>query len=44
MNVNSYCNDNTSSLKKRVLGFVFAEKGLIADLSLQGPKINKIAK
>ena len=35
---------DTSSRKRPVLGFVFAEKGLIADLSLQGSKINKIAK
>ena len=32
------------ALKKPVLAFAFAEKGLIADLSLQGSKINKIAK
>jgi lipid-binding SYLF domain-containing protein len=33
-----------SAMKKPVLVFVFGEKGLIADLSLQGSKINKIAK
>jgi len=27
---------------KPILGFVFAEKGLIGDLSLEGSKINKI--
>jgi lipid-binding SYLF domain-containing protein len=35
---------DSSSLKKPILAFVFAERGLIADLSLQGSKINKIAK
>ena len=35
---------DTSGLKKPVLAFVFAERGLIADLSLQGSKINKIVK
>lgn len=34
----------SASLRKPVLVFVFAERGLIADLSLQGSKINKIAK
>jgi lipid-binding SYLF domain-containing protein len=33
-----------SAMKKPVLVFVFGEKGLIADLSLQGSKINKIVK
>ena len=27
-------------LKKPIIGFVFGEKGLIADLSLEGTKIN----
>jgi len=35
---------DTETLKKPVLGFVFGEKGLIADLSLEGSKINKIEK
>jgi lipid-binding SYLF domain-containing protein len=35
---------DTASLRKPVLVFVFAERGLIADLSLRGSKINKIAK
>jgi lipid-binding SYLF domain-containing protein len=34
----------STTLKKPVLVFVFGEKGLIADLSLQGSKINKIVK
>lgn len=33
---------DTETLQKPVMGFVFAEKGLIADLSLEGSKINKI--
>jgi lipid-binding SYLF domain-containing protein len=33
---------DTETLQKPVVGFVFAEKGLIADLSLEGSKINKI--
>jgi lipid-binding SYLF domain-containing protein len=35
---------DTETLKKPVLGFVFGEKGLMADLSLEGSKINKIDK
>jgi lipid-binding SYLF domain-containing protein len=35
---------DASSLTKPILVFMFAEKGLLADLSLQGSKINKIAK
>jgi lipid-binding SYLF domain-containing protein len=31
-------------LKKPILGFVFGEKGLIADLSFEGTKITKISK
>ncbi len=33
---------DTETLKKPVVGFVFGEKGLIADLSLEGTKINSI--
>jgi lipid-binding SYLF domain-containing protein len=33
---------DTETLRKPVVGFVFAEKGLIADLSLEGSKITKI--
>ena len=33
-----------ATLKKPVLVFVFGEKGLIADLSLRGSKINRISK
>jgi lipid-binding SYLF domain-containing protein len=32
----------TQTQQKPILGFVFAEKGLIGDLSLQGSKISKI--
>jgi lipid-binding SYLF domain-containing protein len=35
-------NYDTDTLKKPVVGFVFAEKGLIGDLSLAGSKIDKI--
>jgi lipid-binding SYLF domain-containing protein len=35
-------NYDTDTLKKPVVGFVFGEKGLIGDLSLDGSKINKI--
>jgi lipid-binding SYLF domain-containing protein len=35
---------DTNTLKKPVLGFIFGEKGLMADLSLEGSKINKINK
>jgi lipid-binding SYLF domain-containing protein len=33
---------DTQTQQKPILGFVFAEKGLIADLSLEGSKISKI--
>jgi lipid-binding SYLF domain-containing protein len=33
---------DTQTLQKPVVGFVFGEKGLMADLSLEGSKINKI--
>jgi lipid-binding SYLF domain-containing protein len=33
---------DTDTLKKPIIGFVFGEKGLIADLSLEGSKINKL--
>jgi lipid-binding SYLF domain-containing protein len=33
---------DTQTLQKPILGFVFGEKGLIADLSLEGSKINSI--
>jgi lipid-binding SYLF domain-containing protein len=35
---------DANTFKKPVLGFVFGEKGLIADLSFEGSKINKIKK
>jgi lipid-binding SYLF domain-containing protein len=35
-------NYDTDTLKKPVVAFVFAEKGLIGDLSLEGSKIDKI--
>ncbi len=35
---------DTKTLQKPILGFVFAEKGLIGDLSLEGSKITKIEK
>jgi lipid-binding SYLF domain-containing protein len=35
---------DTQTLQKPVIGFVFGEKGLIADLSLEGSKINQIAR
>jgi lipid-binding SYLF domain-containing protein len=35
---------DTETLRKPVVGFVFGEKGLIADLSLEGSKINKIER
>jgi lipid-binding SYLF domain-containing protein len=35
---------DTETLKKPILGFVFGEKGLIADVSLEGSKINQIEK
>jgi lipid-binding SYLF domain-containing protein len=37
-------NYDTDTLKKPVVGFVFGEKGLIGDLSLEGSKIDKIDK
>jgi lipid-binding SYLF domain-containing protein len=33
---------DSETLKKPILGFVFGEKGLIADISLEGSKINSI--
>jgi lipid-binding SYLF domain-containing protein len=33
---------DTTTLQKPILGFVFGEKGLIGDASLEGSKINKI--
>jgi len=33
---------DSQTLQKPILGFVFGEKGLIADLSLEGSKINSI--
>jgi lipid-binding SYLF domain-containing protein len=33
---------DTQTLQKPILGFIFSEKGLIADLSLEGSKINSI--
>ena len=33
---------DTQTLSKPVIGFVFGEKGLIADLSFEGSKINKL--
>ena len=33
---------DTQTLQKPILGFIFGEKGLIADLSLEGSKINSI--
>jgi lipid-binding SYLF domain-containing protein len=35
---------DTETLKKPILGFVYGEKGLIADVSLEGSKINQIVK
>ena len=35
---------DTQTLQKPIVGFVYGEKGLIADLSLEGSKINKIDK
>jgi lipid-binding SYLF domain-containing protein len=35
---------DVNKIEKPVLGFVFGEKGLMADLSLAGSKINKISK
>jgi len=33
---------DSETLKKSILGFVFGEKGLIADASFEGSKISKI--
>ncbi len=33
---------DTAVVGKPILGFIFAEKGLIGDLSLEGSKITKI--
>lgn len=35
---------DTETMKKPILAFVFGEKGLIADISLEGTKINSIVK
>ena len=35
---------DTKTLQKPILGFVFGEKGLIGDLSLEGSKVTKIPK
>jgi lipid-binding SYLF domain-containing protein len=35
---------DTKTLQKPILGFVFGEKGLIGDLSLEGSKITKLDK
>jgi lipid-binding SYLF domain-containing protein len=35
---------DTETLHKPILGFIFGEKGLIADVSLEGSKINQIIK
>ncbi len=35
---------DSNTLKKPILGFVFAEKGLMADLSFEGSKIKKIER
>jgi lipid-binding SYLF domain-containing protein len=37
-------NYDTETLKKPVMGFAFAEKGLIGDLSLDGSKIDRIER
>jgi lipid-binding SYLF domain-containing protein len=37
-------NYDTDTLKKPVVGFVFAEKGLIGDASLEGSKIDRLDK
>jgi lipid-binding SYLF domain-containing protein len=37
-------NYDTDTLKKPVVGFVFAEKGLIGDASLEGSKIDRMDK
>ncbi len=33
---------DTQTLQKPILGFVFGQKGLIGDLSIEGSKINPI--
>jgi lipid-binding SYLF domain-containing protein len=35
---------DTQTLQRPILGFVFGEKGLIGDVSLDGSKVNKIEK
>lgn len=35
---------DSQTLKKAILGFVYGEKGLIADISLEGSKIDKLDK
>jgi lipid-binding SYLF domain-containing protein len=35
---------DTNTLKRPILGFVFGERGLIADLSLEGSKIQKVVE
>lgn len=35
---------DTQTLTRPILGFVFGEKGLIADVSLEGSKINRLEK
>jgi len=35
---------DSQTLQKPILGFVFSEKGLMGDLSLEGSNINKIEK
>jgi lipid-binding SYLF domain-containing protein len=35
---------DTQTLQRPILGFVFGEKGLIGDVSLEGSKITKIEK
>lgn len=35
---------DTQTLQRPILGFVFGEKGLIADVSLEGTKINRLEK
>jgi lipid-binding SYLF domain-containing protein len=34
--------DNTATMGKPILGFIFHEKGLLGDLSFEGSKISKI--
>jgi lipid-binding SYLF domain-containing protein len=35
---------DTQTLQRPILGFVFGEKGLIGDISLEGSKVTKIEK